>query len=64
MRFEMTRSPSTYYQVPTWQVEKVLTPGERFLVARFENEYRAHLCLESLKASFEVSQGAEVCRDA
>lgn len=63
MRFEMTRATSTYYQVPAWLVERVLDPGERYLIARFENEYRAHACLESLRPSIEVQQGAEVFRE-
>jgi hypothetical protein len=60
--FEMSRATCPFYQNPTWLVEKILTPGERYLLGTFENEYRASVCLESFKASVEVGNGAEVVR--
>ena len=62
MTFQMRLDTSGYYDAPTWVIEKTLTPGETYLVATFREEYRAFMCLDSLKWSSEVLHGAEVSR--
>lgn len=45
---------------PPWQIERVLIPGERYLVACFPEKEHAVECLKTIENSLEVKTGAEV----
>lgn len=59
MRFEITRGNEYYWgENPPWLVERILIPGERYLVACFEEKDDAIACLDSIKKSLEAKKGA------
>lgn len=61
MRFELTRgSKFVWGQDPPWQVERILIPGERYLVACFESRDDAVECMNVINRSIEVKRGATV----
>ncbi len=66
MTYQLSRGTASYYlhhpefpEAP-WLVEKILRPGEAYLIGTFMDRKDAEVCWNSLRASMEVSRGALV----
>lgn len=58
MRFEVNEGNRPFWgNNPPWMVEKILVPGERYLVACFETRDDAAECLNVMNKSIEVKRG-------
>jgi hypothetical protein len=67
--YQISRGTSRFLNSPLepdypWLVEKVLDPGESYLIGSFIHYEDAVKCLHSLRSSMEVARGALVTEAA
>ena len=55
IRYEIERDPTTCWGNEVWNVVRVLSPGETYLVAKFPDRSIAVECLEILNRSIDAS---------
>jgi len=59
MHFEVSKGSGFFWGNPApWLVERVLIPGERYLIAVYDTKDEAAECLEVIKKSVEAKRGA------